>query len=404
MKIGMILDHSFPPDERVEKEAQALINHGHEVYLLCLREKYREISKSTYQNIFLHKIYIPLWVIKKLRALTNTIFNFYPYLWAYFIRIFVKKYDVEVIHVHDLYMFSSAFIVRNAFFRGIPLIGDLHENYVEGLKHYRFANTFPGNILISIERWEKAEIAWTLKMDQILTVIEEAKKRYVSLGISREKIHVVPNYVDYQEFLSQTEVSSIINKFESTFTLVYTGAFDVHRGLEIAIRSLPDTFPDISGLCLVLVGSGRNSNDLVKLAESLNVSNHISFEGWQKRSNLLSYIISSDICLVPHLKTVHTDNTIPHKLFQYMLLKKPVIVSDCDPLVRIVEDSKCGLIYPSNQPDKLAECISTLYLDQSLREEMGINGYNAVMNKYNWEIGQVSLVTLYHKLQNHDII
>ena len=32
----MILDKTFPPDPRVENEASALIEAGHEVYLFCL--------------------------------------------------------------------------------------------------------------------------------------------------------------------------------------------------------------------------------------------------------------------------------------------------------------------------------------------------------------------------------
>ena len=36
MKIGMILDETFPPDPRVENEAVTLINAGHEVFLFCL--------------------------------------------------------------------------------------------------------------------------------------------------------------------------------------------------------------------------------------------------------------------------------------------------------------------------------------------------------------------------------
>ena len=37
MRIGMILDKTFPPDPRVENEAISLINEGHEVFLFCLK-------------------------------------------------------------------------------------------------------------------------------------------------------------------------------------------------------------------------------------------------------------------------------------------------------------------------------------------------------------------------------
>ena len=36
MRIGMILDKTFPPDPRVQNEATALLKNGHEVLLFCL--------------------------------------------------------------------------------------------------------------------------------------------------------------------------------------------------------------------------------------------------------------------------------------------------------------------------------------------------------------------------------
>lgn len=394
----MVFDHQFPPDERVQKEAQALISSEHEVYLLCIRKNLRAKSEALFDGITLNRIYIPYWIIKKLRALTNTVFNMYPHLWAYFIKRFVKRNEIEVLHIHDLYMFSSAFYAQNKSYKKIPLVGDLHENYVEGLKHYQFANSFPGNILISIKKWEKKEIEWSLKMDHILTVIEEAATRYESLGIPKNKINIVSNYVDTKEFLSLEDLPEIRAKLNEYFTLVYTGAFDLHRGLESVIKSLPELVKHCPDIRLVLVGSGKNMKDLKVLAKNLGVDQKVFFEGWQKRENLFSYIQASDICLVPHLKTVHTDNTIPHKLFQYMLLKKPVIVSDCDPLVRIVKDSNCGLIFKNNQPTELAKCVLQTYQNQNLAQEMGENGYKAVIEKYNWKTGQNQLVKLYKNI------
>lgn len=397
----MVLDHQFPPDERVQKEAQALISSEHEVYLLCIRKNLRAKSVVVFDGITLNRIYIPYWIIKKLRALTNTVFNMYPHLWAYFIKRFVKRNKIEVLHIHDLYMFSSAFYAQNKSYKKIPLIGDLHENYVEGLKHYKFSNSFPGNILISIKKWEKKEIEWSLKMDHILTVIEEAATRYEALGIPKNKINIVSNYVDTKEFLFLKEIPEIRAKFYEYFTLVYTGVFDLHRGLESVIKSLPELVKHCPDIRLVLVGSGKNMKDLKVLAKNLGVDQKVFFEGWQKREYLFSYIKASDICLIPHLKTVHTDNTIPHKLFNYMLLAKPVIATNCNPIKRILEETHSGLVYESNSASDLAEKIIYLNKRPDLMEEMGTNGKSAVFNKYNWDNTAGNLIKLYKNLERN---
>jgi len=56
IKIGMILDGNFPPDDRPEKEALSLIDSGFEVHLLCytttnklLRENYKGINITRFR-------------------------------------------------------------------------------------------------------------------------------------------------------------------------------------------------------------------------------------------------------------------------------------------------------------------------------------------------------------------
>ena len=42
MRIGMVLQHPYPPDIRVEKEARILRAAGHKVYLLAYRSSRKE--------------------------------------------------------------------------------------------------------------------------------------------------------------------------------------------------------------------------------------------------------------------------------------------------------------------------------------------------------------------------
>ena len=398
----MILDHEFPPDVRVENEAISLVKNGHQVFLLSYNfdnlphnEKYKDIEVI---RIKINKKYA-----KKLRALTNTIFNVYPHFWAKKIIKFIKENKIEVLHIHDLYMIGAGLIANRIL--KLPLIADLHENYVEGLKHYRFANSFPGNFLISIPKWERKEIEWCNKANHLITVIEEAVERYKSLGIPKEKITVVANYVNQDEFLSPIKLGAednfeILQKFKGKFVVTYIGGFDIHRGIESVVKAMPEVIKECPNSKLVLVGKGKNLKALVMLSQNLEVEKYISFEGWQPTSKLPFYIKASDICLIPHLKIIHTDNTIPHKLFHYMLLEKPVVATNCNPIERIITETECGLVYESNDSNGLAECIIKLYNDFELREQMGENGKKAVIEKYNWENTSKNLIKLYKTIEN----
>lgn len=398
MNIGMLLDKEFYGDLRVENEVQALSNSGFNVYLFC----FSFANNSSIDDYFGAKIiHIPVSkkVIYKLRGLTNTILNLYPYYLKSLIEKFIIEYKIDVLHIHDLYLFETGLILRKKYPRLI-LVGDLHENYVEGLKHYKFANTFPGKFLISINKWEKKEIEWCNNFDYLITVIEEAVERYTSLGIPKEKLYVVSNYVNLNTFKVDTFDEAILSKFKEFKTLIYVGGFDIHRGLESVIDSVTFIIKKINEFKLILVGEGANINSLKAQAESLGIENYISFEGWQHHLKLPSYIKAADVCLIPHLKTQHTDNTIPHKLFQYMFLKKPIISSNCNPIVRILKESNAGIIYKSADSKDLAEKVISLFSSKSLIDCYGNNGYKAVAEKYNWEETSKNLINLYNHLYN----
>jgi glycosyltransferase involved in cell wall biosynthesis len=393
MNIGMILDKEFYGDMRVENEVQALSSAGFNVFVYCFTFN-GDYKEDNYYGATIVNIPVNRKFIRKLRALTNTILNFYPDYLVKLIKDYLTRDKIDALHIHDLYLFEVGLKLKNKF-PHIKLVGDLHENYVEGLKSYKFANTFPGNILISINKWEKKEKEWCGKFDYLITVIDEAVERYKSIGIPEKKLTVVANYVNPENFLSAKDDVKIIDEMKQKFTLLYIGGFDIHRGLESVVKAVPRILETVEDFHLVLVGRGKNENDLKNIAKELNILQHITFEGFKPATKLPSYIKGSSVCIIPHLKTVHTDNTIPHKLFHYMILEKPVVATNCNPIERIVKEADCGLIYESDNENELAEKVIMLYKNKNLQKQLGANGKKAVERKYNWNVTSENLIKMY---------
>jgi len=398
LKIGMILDHEFPPDIRVENEVLTLVEHGYSVSVLSFSHNKKMKINDSYHGVEIQRIYKNKTWVKKGRALINTPFDYYTSFWKRQIIKFVKENNIDILHVHDLYMLGAAFKANKLL--GLKIVADLHENYVHGLSNYQFATTFPGNLIISQPKWFQREKEWCRKADFVVTVIDEAVDRYSDLGVPRQNITVVANYVNINRFLEHPDDSDIIERFKNKFTATYIGGFDLHRGIESVIKALPEIVGVIPGFLLVLVGSGWNLGSLQALAQQLGVVENISFEGFQPEEKLVSYIKASSVCLIPHLKTIHTDNTIPHKLFHYMLLEKPVISTDCNPIRRIVNETKSGKIYASNNASELAKTVISIYKEKENLSEIGKMGKHAVLEKYNWDIAGQELIKLYKKIDS----
>ena len=100
----------------------------------------------------------------------------------------------------------------------------------------------------------------------------------------------------------------------------------MHRGLSTAILAMPKVIKKNPNALLVLVGTGRNHEQLVKQALDLGIKNSVVFEGWQPQENIRSFIKRADIGLIPHVKSIHTDASIPHKLGYYMSEQLPVVL------------------------------------------------------------------------------
>ncbi|MDV7395853.1 glycosyltransferase, partial [Arthrospira platensis SPKY1] len=107
---------------------------------------------------------------------------------------------------------------------------------------------------------------------------------------------------------------------------------------------------------------------------------------WKDISLLPSYLHISDIAISPLIKNPQHESGIANKVFQYMLFETPTIVSDCKPQADLIKNENAGLVFKSDSVEDLAEKIIQLLQDRNLLDKMGLNGKNAVLEKYNTEI------------------
>ena len=396
----MVLESYFPPDIRVEKEAKALISAGYEIYLLSLGKKGMP-KRENINGINIIRVFpSESFLSKAWRHFWFSIFFDNP-LWKRCLQDAIKQYEIDVVHVHDLPLVKTVMFIAKKF--DIPVIADLHENYPEAVKVWRETNSSLKskilNTITPVWRWKRFERKTLHRVDRVITVVDEAKEHYTNdCGVPSQKVSVVMNTEDLEEFDRLNVDKSLINKYEDDFVISYVGGFGPHRGIDTAIKSMPKILKEIPHAKLLLVGGKHPEYEmyLKRLCKNLRVGDVVDFIGWIDFSLIPSYIAASDVCLVPHHASGHTNTTIPHKLFQYMAKKKPVVVSDCKPLKRIIEECNCGLVFPSGNYEKLAECIIKLYRFKEFANELGKNGRKAVETKYNWKNEAKKLIDLYN--------
>ncbi len=410
IKIGMVLDQRFPPDARVEREAVALVEAGYEVHLLCEIQEGQE-PEELYRGIFVHRVnpeevtfLLPFINVRTrfpyrglFKAINRFLWNI-DTVWHTLIHRFVYRYDIDVLHIHDLRLASTGLAIAEKY--ELPLVADLHENYpalMEMLKGRE--NAEKGRR--AREKWERIEKFCTFEADRVITVIEESRDRLVLNGVRPQKVIVLPNTVDVEKFETAEVDTETVRKYKPHFVMTYVGHINNrHRGIHTVIEAMAELKDEIPELRFIAAGGYREDylESLKKLIEHYGLEDRIEFTGWLDETDFVTYIEASDICLCPHLSTEHTDTTFPNKVYLYNLFARPVVVSDCVPLKRYIGESGGGLVFDSGNAHDLAEKIRILYDDPNLRKTLGRQGQDAVKSRFNWKATSNRLIALYNDL------
>ena len=395
MRIGMILDASFPPDPRVENEAVSLVKNGHEVFLFCL--KYNKKQEDEIINGILIKRYPSNKFEYKLSALAYTI-PIYSFLMKKKIKNFIKNHDIEALHIHDIKVAGAVFKANKNY--NLPVVLDLHDNMPEVMKLYPHLQKFPGKYIISPKKWKIKEEEFIQKADKVISVSPEFLETLaIRLPKEKEKLILVPNTIRTSFFKDYIVEQSILEKYKNNFVLLYLGDTHLRRGLQTAIAAVATLKISIPNIKLVIVGKNTTDTILKKQVRDLEIADYIDFEGWQNVSLFQSYILASSICISPLHRNLQHDVAYANKIFQYMSFAKPLLVSNATAQQKLIEKVNAGLVHVDRDITDFTNKVLELYKNEDLRTVLGKNGKEFVQNEFCWEETSKKLLHLYDNLQ-----
>lgn len=384
----VLANHKFPPDIRVEKEALALTRAGHEVFLLCRRERGQEaVERVGDITVVRHRVYPGNSLRRRIDSATFLMTLDSP-SWRNAMVGMVREHGVEALHMHDLPYARSG--IRAARIAGVPFVLDLHENHPAA---FRFWKRRPiEKLMFSPERAQHLEDEAVCDADAVVVVVDEARERLVERGAIERDVIVFGN-VEPLELAGDAALPLP----DGPLRMVYVGGLNYHRGLDIAIDAMPAILREQPDARLTIVGDGDVLEDLKSQAAEMELGESVRFTGWLSRDEAMDYVREANLALVPHRRSGHTDATVPHKLFQYMALGRPVLVSDCLPLQRIVDGAGSGKVFASGDAADFARQALALG-DHRTALIAGGAGRRAVLERWNLEAESPGLIGLYDRL------
>jgi glycosyltransferase involved in cell wall biosynthesis len=278
---------------------------------------------------------------------------------------------------------------------------DLHDNMPEVMKLYPHLQKFPGKYIISPKKWKQKEEEFIVKADKVISVSPEfIETLQMRLPSEKEKFVLVPNTIRKSFYEAYKVDTAITEKYKNKFVILYLGDTHIRRGLQTAISAVEKLKLQIPNLKLVIVGKNTTDTILKQQVKDLKISDFVDFEGWQNVALFQSYILSSAICISPLHRNLQHDVAYANKIFQYMSLGKPLLVSDAIAQKRLIEKTNSGLVHQEKNADDFTKQIVRLFKDTSLRDSLGENGKKFVRNEFSWEETSKKLLHLYTNLQN----
>ncbi len=399
----MAVDASYPNDIRVRKEAESLVDNGKKVVVICPRKK-NDAKNENINGVEIFRIGNKYSNSKKgIHDIFESVFNV-NLLFFFGIKTAMKQYNIEYLHIHDLPLAGTGCLFRPKVKR---LILDMHENYPEALKTWFLWKKNPiiklkNFIFMNSVLWSYKEKKYCKKYDTIVCVVEEMKQKLIAnFNINPRKLVVISNF-EKKEFANNFLKSVTQNIIKSTeFSITYVGGFGPHRGIDTAIKAMPKIVDKIPNATLFLIGKGSFAVEakLKKITKEYKVESNVKFVGYRPFKEVSTIMQESKINIIPHKSNEHTDNTIPHKLFQIMMSKSLLLVSSCKPLKRIVEKYDCGIVFKADDVNDFAKKVLMIYQKDGLLDYKKQNAFNAVMNQgENWEEESLKLHSLYTEI------
>lgn len=292
------------------------------------------------------------------------------------------KEKPDVIHVHELKLLSTGLQIKGR--TGAKIIYDIHEDYPRQRENeaigrsaaYAFCNKIL-SLIVEINENRKAG-----KCDYLVCATDHISERFKRINPNTITITNYPVF----------ESDCLPDYNEKSKDFCYIGTFNRARGIPQIVQAFQNVD---AGLYL----GGKIPEDLKGELQQI--------KGWDK-VNVLGYISREKAdsimrnCLAGLLNFLPTGNnyySVPNKLFEYLSNGIPVIASDFPTFREIIEKNKCGICVDPQNPESIRKAVQYILDHPEEGKLMGLRGFRAVKDKYNWAVEETKLIDIYERIK-----
>jgi glycosyltransferase involved in cell wall biosynthesis/peptidoglycan/xylan/chitin deacetylase (PgdA/CDA1 family) len=374
-RILVIRQNAVTFDPRVRREVAALLDAGHEVDVISVREAGERARERTGA----------LTVYRLPAALKSSGGSPLGYVLRYGAFLLAAALLSGALHVRRRYALVQVHTLPDflVFAAAIPkalgarVVLDLHEMMTEffGTKF----GAAPGSrIWRMVAAVEQASIRFA---DFAFTCTEEMRTTFVARGADPDRLGVVLNSSEEDVFDVRRHPPR--GSDGGGFEVLCHGSVEQRYGIDTAIDAVALLRDELPGLRLRIMGAGSYLEQARALAVERGVADRVAFNGrWVPMPELLDAIASCDAGLVAMKRDPFRDLTHCNKMYDLVTMRRPVIMSRTRS-VQAYFDESCFEYFDSDDPQALAEAIKRLERDRERRRALVQRAAEA-LEPYRW--------------------
>jgi glycosyltransferase involved in cell wall biosynthesis len=221
------------------------------------------------------------------------------------------------------------------------------------------------------------------RSDRIVTAGEGYRRMIHQLyGVDMNRMDVVTNGVDTELFEPGKRDNEIRAEYGwgDRFVVLYMGT----HGMAHALHRVLEAAQKLSGnrdILFAFVGEGAEKAQLKKLAAQWELGN-VQFIDQQPKSRVPDFYAACDLGLVTLRDTPLFQEVLPSKIFEYMGMEKPLLISVGGEARKTVEAADAGEFVPPENVPALVEAITRLSQQPDKLKQMGLNGRSYVVDHF----------------------
>jgi len=193
------------------------------------------------------------------------------------------------------------------------------------------------------------------RADLIVTLGHDMARRIVDKGVPKEKVVVVPDWVDCGR-IRPLESNPFRRIFGNKFVVMYSGNIGLSQQLE-AVLEAADRMRDDDRILFAIVGEGARKNWLQERARAMGLNN-VRFMPYQPLEQLGESLNAADLHLIP-LAPGAAGCLVPSKIYGILAAGRPFIamMEDSAEVAQIARDDAVGFVVRPGDVEALVGAI-----------------------------------------------